>query len=124
YRACEVGVRTRPVPLRHEAKPKLGEVTAIAPHAISPMRDVPASIERPEYVGKLAPEPYEGSNVQDADTIERMRKASLLAAQTLDAVEAAIAPGVTTDELDRVGHEFMVEHGAYPSTLGYRGFPK
>ena len=88
------------------------------------MRDVPASIERPEYVGKPAPEPYEGSNVQDADTIERMRKASLLAAQTLDAVEAAIAPGVTTDELDRVGHEFMVEHGAYPSTLGYRGFPK
>ena len=32
--------------------------------------------------------------------------------------------GVTTDELDRVGHEFLVDHGAYPSTLGYRGFPK
>src|SRR4029079_19423666 len=42
----------------------------------------------------------------------------------LDAVEAAIAPGVTTDELDRVGHEFLVAHGAYPSTLGYRGYPK
>ena len=35
-----------------------------------------------------------------------------------------MAPGVTTDELDRVGHEFLVEHGAYPSTLGYRGYPK
>jgi methionyl aminopeptidase len=35
-----------------------------------------------------------------------------------------VAPGVTTDELDRVGHEFLCDHGAYPSTLGYRGFPK
>ncbi len=35
-----------------------------------------------------------------------------------------VAPGVTTDELDRVGHEFLVGHGAYPSTLGYRGYPK
>ena len=33
-------------------------------------------------------------------------------------------PGVTTDELDRIGHEFLCDHGAYPSTLGYRGFPK
>jgi methionyl aminopeptidase len=31
---------------------------------------------------------------------------------------------VTTDEIDRVGHEFLLDHGAYPSTLGYRGFPK
>ena len=53
-----------------------------------------------------------------------MRVAGRIAAQALDAVEAAIAPGATTDELDRVGHEFLIVHGAYPSTLGYRGFPK
>ena len=35
-----------------------------------------------------------------------------------------MAPGVTTDELDRIGHEFLCDHGAYPSTLGYRGYPK
>src|SRR5699024_9360474 len=35
-----------------------------------------------------------------------------------------IRPGVTTDELDRVGHAYIIENGAYPSTLGYRGFPK
>src|SRR4029078_13362255 len=35
-----------------------------------------------------------------------------------------VAPGITTDELDAIGHDFLVEHGAYPSTLGYRGFPK
>ena len=39
-------------------------------------------------------------------------------------VAKAIAPGVTTDELDAVGHEFLLDHGAYPSTLGYKGFPK
>ena len=33
-------------------------------------------------------------------------------------------PGVTTDELDQIGHEFLIDHGAYPSTLGYRGYPK
>ena len=33
-------------------------------------------------------------------------------------------PGITTDELDKVGHDFLVAHDAYPSTLGYRGYPK
>ena len=35
-----------------------------------------------------------------------------------------MAPGVSTDQLDRIAHEYMVDHGAYPSTLGYKGFPK
>jgi methionyl aminopeptidase len=62
--------------------------------------------------------------VKDADTIERMRAAGQLAARALQEVGRHIAPGVTTDELDRVGHDFLVDHGAYPSTLGYRGYPK
>jgi methionyl aminopeptidase len=37
---------------------------------------------------------------------------------------AAAAPPGITDELDRIAHEFLIDHGAYPSTLGYRGFPK
>ncbi|TPX03486.1 type I methionyl aminopeptidase, partial [Schumannella luteola] len=41
-----------------------------------------------------------------------------------EAVGAAIRPGITTDELDAVAHDFLVTHEAYPSTLGYRGFPK
>ena len=36
----------------------------------------------------------------------------------------AIRPGVTTDELDRIGHDFIISHDAYPSCLGYMGFPK
>ncbi|RLV55995.1 type I methionyl aminopeptidase [Aeromicrobium phragmitis] len=96
----------------------------LRPGVVSAERLVPAHIDRPEYVGQPAPLPYRGPLVRDDATIEAMRVAGRLAAQALDAVEAAIAPGVTTDELDRVAHEFLVEHGAYPSTLGYRGYPK
>jgi len=53
-----------------------------------------------------------------------MRIAGRIAAQALAEVGRHIAPGITTDELDRIGHEFVCDHGAYPSTLGYRNFPK
>jgi methionyl aminopeptidase len=97
---------------------------AIVPATISPRRAVPAAIARPAYVDRSAPEPVTGREVKDADTIERMRVAGRLAAQARDLVGSHVAPGVTTDELDRIGHEFLCDHGAYPSTLGYRGFPK
>lgn len=96
----------------------------LTPGTIGPRRPVPARIRRPEYVDRTAPERYTGGDVQDADTIERMRRAGQLAARALQAAAAVIAPGVTTDELDRVTHEFLLDHDAYPSTLGYRGFPK
>ncbi len=79
---------------------------------------------RPHYVDRPGPERYTGSHVQSADTIERMRIAGRIAAQAMAAGAAIIAPGVTTDEIDAVVHDFIVDHGAYPSTLGYRGFPK
>jgi methionyl aminopeptidase len=98
--------------------------TAIAPAAISPRRPVPDSIPRPEYVDRPAPAPFTGSEVKDAETIERIRAACRLAARARELVGSRVAPGVTTDELDRIGHEFLCDHGAYPSTLGYKGFPK
>jgi methionyl aminopeptidase len=93
------------------------------PGRISPLRQVPAHIAVPEYVGKKRPRTGE-LDVKDPETIERMRVAGRIAAQALAEVGKHIEPGVTTDELDRVGHEFMLDHGAYPSTLGYRGYPK
>jgi len=96
----------------------------LTPGRVSPRRAVPDSIARPEYVGRAAPSRYTGPEVKDADTIERMRVAGRIAAQALQEVGRHVAPGVTTDELDQVGHDFLVAHGAYPSTLGYRGFPK
>jgi methionyl aminopeptidase len=99
-------------------------VGSLVPGRISPRRQVPASIPRPEYVGRPAPTPFTGSEVKDTETIDRIRRAARLAAQALEEVGRAVAPGVTTDRLDAIGHEFLLDHGAYPSTLGYRGFPK
>ena len=96
----------------------------IQPAAVSPQRSVPPHIARPPYVGQPAPEPYLGPHVQTAETIEKMRLAGRIAAGAMQAGAAVISPGVTTDELDRVVHEFLLDHHAYPSTLGYRGFPK
>ena len=96
----------------------------LVPGRISPRRPVPSSIARPEYVDRPAPRPWTGPDVFDDDTVARIRVASKIAAQALAEVGNAVAPGVTTDELDAVGHRFLVDAGAYPSTLGYRGFPK
>jgi methionyl aminopeptidase len=98
-------------------------VTTLRPGRISPTRQVPAQIKRPEYVGRRYPKIGE-PNVKDAETIEAMRVAGRIAAQALAEVGSHVAPGTTTDELDRIGHEFLCDHGAYPSTLGYRGYPK
>src|SRR3954452_4706946 len=95
----------------------------LRPGQVSPMRKVPSSIPRPEYVGKKVPRTGE-PDVKTPEIIERMRVAGRIAAQALEEVGKHIRPGVTTDELDQIGHEFMLDHGAYPSTLGYRGFPK
>ncbi|MDQ6755106.1 MAG: type I methionyl aminopeptidase [Actinomycetota bacterium] len=91
---------------------------------VSPQLPVPASIPRPEYVGKAGPAKFTGSEVKSPETIEKIRLASRIAAQAIVEVGNHIEPGVTTDQLDRVGHEFLLDHHAYPSTLGYRGFPK
>jgi len=99
-------------------------MSSVSPGVVSPRRPVPAHISRPEYVDQPAPAKYDGPEVKDSETIEKMRIAGRLAAQARELVGAAVVPGVTTDELDRLGHEFLCDHGAYPSTLGYRGFPK
>jgi methionyl aminopeptidase len=96
----------------------------LRPGVVSPRRAVPAAIARPEYVDRPSPSTYTGPEVKDEATLAAMRVAGRLAGRTLAEVAKHIAPGVTTDELDRIGHEFMIDHGAYPSTLGYRGFPK
>ncbi|CAN5188999.1 type I methionyl aminopeptidase [soil metagenome] len=97
---------------------------ALVPGTVSPQRAVPASIPRPEYVGRPAPARHTGTDVVAPEAIERIRVAARIAARALEEVGRGIVPGVTTDELDRIGHEYLIDHHAYPSTLGYRGFPK
>jgi len=101
--------------------PKTGFLTA---GQISGTLAVPKSIPRPEYVGKTSPQKYTGSYIQTPEQIEKIRAAGKIAAQAIQLVGSHVRPGITTDELDRIGHEFIVSQGAYPSTLGYRGYPK
>jgi methionyl aminopeptidase len=96
----------------------------LVPGRVSPQLAVPASIERPEYVGKVGPREFTGSDVYSPEAVERIRESGRIAAGAVEAVGEAIRPGVTTDSLDRIAHEYMISRGAYPSTLGYRGFPK
>jgi methionyl aminopeptidase len=85
---------------------------------------VPASIPRPEYVGRDEPDEGRGGNVYTPEEIEHIREAGRIAARALRLAGQAAVPGTTTDELDRIAHEYLCDHGAYPSPLGYRGFPK
>jgi methionyl aminopeptidase len=62
--------------------------------------------------------------IHDAAGFEGMRQAGRLAAETLDMITPHVEPGITTGELDRICHDFIVGHGAIPAPLNYRGFPK
>jgi len=96
----------------------------LTPGVLSPRRAVPPSIPRPEYVGKTVAARYTGPEIKDAATVAAMREAGRLAARAMAEVARHIAPGVTTDDLDRIGHEYICDHGAYPSPLGYPGSGK
>src|ERR1700729_1172603 len=97
--------------------------TMLQPGRVSPVRQVPSTITGPEYVWRRRPRIGE-PDVKDPETIERMRAAGRIAAQALAEVGRHVAPGVTTDELDRGGHEFLIEEGASPSPPGFPRYPK
>ncbi|MGI8881717.1 MAG: type I methionyl aminopeptidase [Jatrophihabitans sp.] len=96
----------------------------LVPGELSPRRSVPPVIARPHYVDGGRPWDHDDPMVKDPATIDAMRAAGRIAAQAVAEVGKHVAPGVTTDELDEIGHQFLIERGAYPSTLGYKAFPK
>jgi methionyl aminopeptidase len=96
----------------------------LLPGVVGPARSVPAAIARPEYVGRAGPKPYTGNDIYDRDEIEHIRESGKIAAGAVEVVGAAIRPGITTDALDAIAHEYIIARGAYPSTLGYRGFTR
>ena len=105
-------------------------VGTVEPGTISARLAVPASIARPFYVradGSSLPRDesdHDDPMVKDPATIEKMRRAGQIAADAVYEVGRNVAPGISTDELDRIGHDFIVAAGAYPSTLGYKDYPK
>lgn len=104
--------------------PRDAKTRNLIPGRISPKLDVPKSIVRPEYVGKPAPAKFTGTNVKTPEQIAKIRHSGKIAAQAIELVGRNAKPGITTDELDKIAHQFLIDNGAYPSTLGYRGYPK
>ena len=62
-------------------------------------------------------------SVKSQKEIQKMRAAGIIAAEVLEILEKSVVPGVTTAELDRIAHDYIVSHKATPSFLNYRGFP-
>ncbi|QPK93642.1 type I methionyl aminopeptidase [Actinomyces sp. zg-332] len=96
----------------------------ISKGTVSDTLTVPGHIQRPEYLFHDGPENVTTSDVKSPETIELIRNAGRIAAQALVEVGKVAKPGVTTDSLDKLAHEFILDHNAYPSCLGYMGFPK
>ncbi|KAI6187502.1 Methionine aminopeptidase [Aphelenchoides besseyi] len=104
----------------------------LRPFRQTPKRTVPERIPRPDYVHHPEGVSLEERNSKLAGQIvvnseedqEGMRLACKLGREVLDEGAAAVAVGVTTDELDRVVHEACIERECYPSPLGYYKFPK
>ncbi|KAA8529202.1 hypothetical protein F0562_033999 [Nyssa sinensis] len=92
---------------------------------VSPRLPVPDHIPKPPYLSsKLLPELSSEYQIHDIEGIARMRAACELAARVLDYAGTLVRPSVTTNEIDRAVHQMIIDAGAYPSPLGYGGFPK
>ena len=62
--------------------------------------------------------------IRSAQELVKLEEASRIVLETLDVVEKAVAPGVTTEELDRIAESEIKKRGARPAFVGYRGYPK
>uniref|UniRef100_A0A023FKV8 Methionine aminopeptidase n=1 Tax=Amblyomma cajennense TaxID=34607 RepID=A0A023FKV8_AMBCJ len=104
----------------------------LRPFPLSPKREVPEHIMRPDYaehpegipLSEQAAKHSSVIKVLDEEEIEGVRLASKLAREVLDVALGAAEIGVTTDELDRLVHEASIERDCYPSPLNYYKFPK
>jgi len=102
----------------------------LRPGIISQKRKVPDNIQKPDYA--LTGEPLSERlaknssiiEIKSPEQIKGMRTVGKIAREVLDIAAKASKVGVTTDEIDRIVHEAIIERGAYPSPLNYRGFPK
>lgn len=65
-----------------------------------------------------------GIRIKTPEEIDGIRKAGALVMETHKEVEKILRPGITTDDINTLVHEFTLDHGATPAPLNYRGFPK
>jgi methionyl aminopeptidase len=97
----------------------------VRPGRVSAPRSVPSGISAPPYVtAGGVPSSRALQPLTDLSSIERLAAAGRAARRVLDHLAAEIRPGATTDHIDDVAHAAYLAEGGYPSTLGYRGYPK
>ena len=96
----------------------------VLPGFVSPMRTVPDHIVPTDYFVSGEPAKFDEPMVKSPDVIERIRVAGRIAGEVLAVTGAAVAAGITTEELDAIAHDAYIERGAHPSTLNYHGYPK
>lgn len=89
---------------------------------------IPSHIPRPPYI--LNPKKYQGTQqklselrLKTPEERRKIQKAGQVAKSCLQKVGEHIRPGITTRKLDQIALEWILSHGAYPSPLGYHGFP-
>ncbi len=83
------------------------------------------NLQQRAAMGMRPPDPEERRiKLHGVEAFQGMRKAGKLAAEVLDFIAPHVKPGVTTDALDRLCHDFILDHGAIPAPLNYRGFPR
>ncbi|ROW14169.1 hypothetical protein VPNG_04292 [Cytospora leucostoma] len=111
--------------------PKFSFTGSLRPvYPLSPRREIPKSIPHPDYAESGIPKgsrTFANRNkvdILDKKAQEGMRKVGRLAREVLDIAAAAVRPGITTDEIDRIVHEECIKRNAYPSPLNYNYFPK
>jgi methionyl aminopeptidase len=92
--------------------------------ALSAARPVPEGVLLPPYVLGAQPVGHPEPQLHGAASAARMRAAGALAARVLDAAGALIVPGACADQVDAFVHRAALAAGAYPSPLGYMGFPR
>ncbi|KAL7696905.1 methionine aminopeptidase [Lotmaria passim] len=120
---------------------------SMRPGKITPRRAVPNEIARPDYAErndgvseceekergshrviaynlKHLHDDYNDEELRATSDILKIKRVNALSREVLDIACAAVKPGVTTDEIDRIVHEATIERGMYPSPLNYYNFPK
>ncbi|KAI3876228.1 hypothetical protein MKW92_014358 [Papaver armeniacum] len=118
--------------MRIRRQRELQKTVPVAVEKFTPLRrgkvsgrlSVPDEIPRPPYVGSSMPALAREHQIHDSEGIARMKAACELAARVLDHAGTLVKPSVSTDEIDKAVHQMIIDAGAYPSPLGYGGFPK
>ena len=101
------------------------------PYSFKGRREVPDHIKKPDYAKSGQPNAHfqqmadkKPPVVSDPEDLKKLRKACRIAREATDAGHAAIAPGVTTEKIDEIVHDYIIKAGGYPSPLNYYGFPR